>query len=155
MTTTTTVLIAILGIAGFVGLWCGVILLLAVTSGWSSLARRYRGRLPESEGEYQVTMGSAQIGWVTYNNIVNVSAGPLGVEMSLFPLFAIGAPALAFPWQALGDHRRGRAMGMFDRFSFSVDGDVTITLGGGAARMMDDAWKKWAHPHSRRAEAPT
>jgi hypothetical protein len=126
----------------FVGLWSGVTVLLAFLSGWTSLARTYRGALASvADG---VSMGSAIISRfgfpVNYNHILNVSVGGEGVELSVFPLFALASPRLLIPWSEMTECRSYRALGMFDRFSFRpARGGVKIALAGNAARMLTAA----------------
>lgn len=124
----------------FVAIWLGVNLLLSVISGWRSLARQYRGLLPEAAAE--ISMASGMIRMVSYNHIINFTVGRHGIGMSLFPLFAVTSPPLSIPWQAIRDCRRYQLMGMFDRFSFRVAG-VRVTASGAAARLLDDAWRQW------------
>src|SRR5688500_16599070 len=88
----------------FVGMWAGVTLLLAFLSGWTSLARTYRGRLTTVAAS--VPMGSGVMSRfaipTTYRNILNVAVGPEGVQLSVFPLFALGSPPIVIPWSDLG-----------------------------------------------------
>jgi hypothetical protein len=123
----------------FVGMWAGVTALLSFLSGWTSLARSYRGGLASVAGS--VSMGSGIISRfglpVSYNHILNVSVGGEGVELSLFPLFALTSPRLLIPWSDMAECRSYRALGMFDRFSFRpARCDVKIALAGNAARML-------------------
>jgi len=123
----------------FVGLWAGVTVLLAFLSGWTSLARTYRGGLAAVADA--VPMGSGILSRfgipVSYNRILNVSVGGEGVELSVFPLFALASPQLLIPWSELTECRSYRALGIFDRFSFRpARCGVKIALAGSAARML-------------------
>ncbi|MFL5382879.1 MAG: hypothetical protein ACJ8GN_10230 [Longimicrobiaceae bacterium] len=125
----------------FVALWAGVTLLLSFFSGWRSLAGTYRGRL--SVVERSVSMGSGMMSRFGFpasmNNVLNVAVGAEGVQLSLFPLFALGSPPLLIPWSEIANCRSYRALGLFDRLSFRpVQGDVKITLAGAAARMVGE-----------------
>src|SRR5215213_5601081 len=98
----------------FVGLWAGVTLLTAFISGWTSLAQSYRGRLATVADS--VGMGS---GFITrfgipmgYSSILNVAMGDEGVQLSLFPLFAIGSPPLLIPWSEMGQAESYRLFGL-------------------------------------------
>ena len=123
------------------GLWAGVTLLTAFISGWTSLARSYGGRLASVAD--RVGMGS---GFITrfgipmgYSSVLNVVMGDEGVQLSLFPLFALGSPPLLIPWSDMGQAESYRLFGLLERFSFRpVRGDVKITLTGRAARMLKD-----------------
>jgi hypothetical protein len=126
----------------FVGMWAGVTALLSFLSGWTSLARSYRGTLASVENS--VGMGSGIISRfglpVSYNHVLNVSVGGEGVELSLFPLFALTSPRLLIPWSDMAECRSYRALGMFDRFSFRpARCGVKIALAGNAARMLAEA----------------
>ena len=100
-------------------------------------ARRVAGGVGGVAAEVaeRVSMGSARMGSAffptAYNGILNVSVSAEGVGLSLFPLFAIGAPPLLIPWDAMGEFRTWTLFG-FPRFQFSV-GRVQVTLVGRAA----------------------
>src|SRR3954447_22178364 len=87
----------------FVGMWAGVTVLLAFLSGWTSLARSYRGSLASVADS--VSMGSAVMSRfglpVSYRGILNLSVGDEGVQLSVFPLFALASPRLLIPWSDL------------------------------------------------------
>ena len=126
----------------FVGMWAGVTTLLAFLSGWTSLAKSYRGSLASVADT--VPMQSAVMSRfglpVSYKHILNVSVGDEGVELSVFPLFALASPRLLIPWSEMVDCRTYRALGMFDRFSFRpARCGVKIALAGNAARMLTGA----------------
>jgi hypothetical protein len=123
----------------FVGIWAGVTVLIAFLSGWTVLARSYRGGLASVAAS--VSMGSAIMSRfglpVSYKHILNVAVGAEGVELSVFPLFALASPRLLIPWSDMAECRSYRALGMFERFSFRpARGDVKIALAGSAARML-------------------
>lgn len=133
----------------FAALWAGVTLLLSFLSGWSSLAGTYRGRLSSVEGV--VGMGSGMMSRFGFpasmNNVLNVAVGAEGVQLSLFPLFALGSPPLLIPWSDLAGCRSYRLFGLFERFTFRpARCDVKVTLSGRAARMLRDAVAAQGHP---------
>lgn len=134
---------------GFAAIWAGVTLLLSFLSGWSSLAGTYRGRL--SSVRYAVGMGSGRMSRfglpTNLNNVLNVAVGAEGVQLSLFPLFALGSPPLLIPWSDLAGCRSYQRFGMFDRFAFRpARCDVKITLSGRAARLLRDVVAAQGHP---------
>jgi len=138
----------------FAALWAGVTLLLSFFSGWSLLARTYRGQLSSVEGA--VGMGSGMMSRfglpASMNNVLNVAVGAEGVQLSLFKPFALGSPPLLIPWSDLAECRSYQLFGMFDRFAFRpARGDVKITLSGRAARMLRDAVAAQGHPALRPA----
>jgi len=133
--------VALLFPIAFAVMWLGVTLLLSFLSGWTSLARTYRGRL--SSVERTVSLGSGVMSRfglpASYNHVLNVAVGAEGVQLSLFPLFAVGSPPLLIPWRDVAGCRSYRSLGMFDRFTFRPAlCDVQITLAGAAARMLSD-----------------
>jgi hypothetical protein len=126
----------------FAGAFAGITVLMPFISGWTSLAREYRGRLTSVTDS--VWMGSGYVSRfgipVGYGNILNVSIGPEGVQLSLFPLFALGSPRLLIPWSDMGPCESWRILGVMDRFSFRpVRCGVKITLAGSAARLVKEA----------------
>ncbi|HEU4560158.1 MAG TPA: hypothetical protein VFS20_20070 [Longimicrobium sp.] len=70
------------------------------------------------------------------------TVGPYGIGIAPPPWSALLSPPLAIPWQAIGAGYRYQELGRFDRFGFMV-GDIEITATGQAARMLDEAWRRW------------
>jgi hypothetical protein len=135
----TTILVVALFPVAFAAIWSGVTLLLAFVSGWTSLAKVYRGRLTTVASSVSMSSGGiSRFGFpVSYRNVLNVAIGAEGVELSVFPLFGLGSPRLMIPWSHIGPCDSYRWLGMMDRFSFRPIGcDVKITLAGGSARML-------------------
>ncbi|HEV7588882.1 MAG TPA: hypothetical protein VGO40_12270 [Longimicrobium sp.] len=133
--------LVVLNSIAFAGLFAGVTLLLSFFSGWTSLARAYRGGLATVTD--RVWMGSGGMNRfgipVRYRNCLNVSVGDEGVQLSVFPLFALASPRLLIPWSDVGACQSYRLLGLMDRFSFRpVLCDVKITLAGSAARMVKE-----------------
>jgi len=133
--------LAVLDLVAFAGMWAVVTLLISFFGGWTSLARTYRGRL--SAVDRTVWMGSGRLSRfglpARYQTCLNVSVGPEGVQLSVFPLFALGSPPLLIPWSDVGSCRSYRILGLMDRFSFRpVMCNVKITLAGRAARMLKE-----------------
>ena len=121
-------------------MWLAIALLLSALSGWRSLARRYRGQLPQVEG--RIAMASGSMRKFALNHVVTFTTGPHGIGMAMFGPFALVSPPLAIPWEEVEECRRYQALGMFDRFAFRAGG-VRVTANGAAARLLDDAWRKW------------
>ena len=125
-----------------VAMWAFVTLALAHFGGWAALAESYRGALGGVErSEWMASGAFNRFGLpASYGNCLNVAVGPEGVQLSVFPLFALGAPRLLIPWRDVGRCRSWRMLGIADRFAFSPLGSgVKITLHGRAARVVRNA----------------
>jgi hypothetical protein len=82
----------------FIGLWFGISYLLSATGGWRALARCYPDEASSSEGQ-RFRFQSAQVGWVNYNNCVNVIVSPTGLRLSVFAPFRFGHRPIFIPWR--------------------------------------------------------
>jgi hypothetical protein len=80
----------------FIGLWAGVLFLLALMGGWSSLAQHYQSQADFSGKKWYFQSG--RLGWVNYNGCLTVGSNYRGVYLAVFPLFRPGHPALFIPW---------------------------------------------------------
>ena len=130
-----------LQLVALAGFGAAVSVLMALFGGWRSLARSYRGRLAAASDRVWMGSGSIHRSGIParYVNILNVAVGDEGVQLSLFPLFAVGSPPLLIPWSDVGTCRSWRVLGLLDRFSFrAVDCGVKITLFGSAARLVKE-----------------
>lgn len=132
--------------------WSGVCVLISFVTGWRGLAADYRGRLDAVDG--RVSMSSGRMGIGNYNNVLNVAVGPRGMELSVFPLLAVGSPPLAIPWSDVVPVRRYRLLGMFDRLQLRIGGRVTLVLAGSAARLVEQALGRSAAATPGAAEVP-
>lgn len=83
----------------FAGLWLGVLYLLSAIGGWGTLARYYPA-VASAEGE-RFRFQSAQLGWVSYNNCVNVTVSPAGLRLSVLAPFRFGHRPISVPWQGI------------------------------------------------------
>jgi hypothetical protein len=85
--------------------WCGVVLLLSVISGWRRLARDY------AAGDRKVT-GQARsgvigmVGMISYRFVLTVHVNKEGFFMEVLAPFRIGQPRLFIPWDAVSSHKR-------------------------------------------------
>jgi hypothetical protein len=138
MTNLSQSLLFLLMFAGVVAAGLTISMLLSVISGWRSLARSYRGRLPHVEASARA---GASIGGVPHAGMT-IAVGPYGIGLVPLP-WDVGSPPLALPWRAIRSCRRNRLFGRFDRFTFWVN-EVEVTATGAAAQLLDDAWQTWA-----------
>jgi len=80
----------------FIGMWVGIISLLARVGGWSRLAREYP--VPgEVRGE-SLYWRSARMGVVNYSGCLNLTANETGMLLAVSRLFSVGHAAFFVPW---------------------------------------------------------
>lgn len=92
-------LIPPLGLAFFVGLWCLVVKVLAM-SGWQRLATHYQvDRLPAVP---MFRLGQASVGGIRYRGAMQAGASAEGLSLKTGFPFGIGHPPLLIPWSAIG-----------------------------------------------------
>lgn len=73
--------------------------LLAALGGWKALAAAYPPT-EEPPGE-RFAWRSMRIGWVNYNNCVNLVAGRFGLHFSMVFLLRLGHPPFYVPWSEI------------------------------------------------------
>jgi hypothetical protein len=82
-----------------VGIWCGVVFLLASIGGWHRLAKFYAtNKRPSTKG---VTMQSGMIGMMSYGNCLGIHVEPGGFFLSILLPFRFAHPTLFIPWEAI------------------------------------------------------
>lgn len=111
-------------------LWCFVVWLMSLVSGWQRMARHFAAgaRQPAGKAFRHVT---ARIGWVHYKHVLEVHVGQAGVFLSLPWLFRIGHAPLLLPWSALRHLGRRRQLFLeWDRFEVEKAG-VRLMLPAG------------------------
>lgn len=127
------ILLVLMAGGGLAALGFMVGTILNLVTGWTALARSYRGRLPHVEASASAKMsmrGLSRTG-------IMFTVGPYGI--GLLPALS---PPLALPWREIQSCRRYRMFGHLERFTFMVDG-VEVTATGAAVQLLDDAWQKW------------
>lgn len=81
----------------FVVAWCGICLALAHFGGWSALSRWYAQ--VSGFGGRRFHFRSARFGgWVGYNGALTIGADPVGMHLSVWPIFRVGHAPLFIPW---------------------------------------------------------
>ena len=136
----------------FAILWLGITALLAMLSGWPSLAKRFPA-IPSAVGK-RLGFVSASIGplaWfpVSYSRCLFLTVGPAGVAVSILFPFRLLSPPFWLPWSAVAS--------VTERSSFfgrSVvvrlrDSPVRLSFRGGAGRSVLAAYSA-----ARRSNAP-
>lgn len=97
-------LFPVLFFPAFIGLWCGVCYLLSKMSGWRDLAEKYPLTAPFT-GETH-SWQSGRMGACSYRSCLILGVNHQGLYLSVFPIFAIGAPPLLIPWPAVSGVKR-------------------------------------------------
>ncbi len=92
-------------LAGIVGLWVVVLIVISHLGGWASLAEQYRGLEPFAGSSWSFQSG--QFRWLAnYNNCLTIGADPRGLFLSVFPLFRVAHPPLFVPWREISVSRK-------------------------------------------------
>jgi hypothetical protein len=103
-------------------LWCSVSFLIGFVSGWFSLSRRFI-KQSEPYGETRSAgpffYGVCMRFWLSYNQVIRMTAAEDALYLSVFFLFRIGHPPLCIPWKEI---QLGRTKFLWRRF-------VVLTLG--------------------------
>lgn len=87
-------------------IWCGVLKLLSLVSGWAALGRQFpAGERPVSGEEHRWVSG--MVGSVRHKGTLTLRLAPDGLFMETGRLFSIGHPRLFIPWSAM---RKGEPM---------------------------------------------
>ncbi len=93
----------------FIAVWCGVGFIVARTSGWSLLARRFR--LETSFTGPTWSWQRAQMRYATgYNGCLIVGADPSGLYLATMFFFRIGHPPLLLPWHEVALRKQGKIL---------------------------------------------
>jgi len=92
----------------FVGMWCGVALLLSRIGGWHRLAEEFAANGDPTGTRF--SMQSAKVGWVTYSNCLTIYGSENGLYLAPWRLFRLGHPPLFIPWEAIHNPTRRRVL---------------------------------------------
>ncbi|MCR9142432.1 MAG: hypothetical protein NXI24_09290 [bacterium] len=80
-------------------LWASVLTLTSRLGGWHRLAQSYPDEhVPEKYSEF---MSSGRMGWMNYNGVLKMHAGPRGLHIAVILPFRPGHPPICIPWHAL------------------------------------------------------
>lgn len=90
------ILLVVLVIISFIGVWKFVCFLLSRASGWSRLATHYRAGSKFSGTQW--TSQSGRLGWVSYRSILILGANPDGLYVAVSSFFRTGHRPLLIPW---------------------------------------------------------
>jgi hypothetical protein len=94
----------------FAAMWFGVTGLLAVLSGWTSLATYWRAQGALAGERFRITSASMGVRLlpVGYGNCLSVTVSDRGLGVSLFFLFRFLCPPLFIPWSDISSVTEGR-----------------------------------------------
>lgn len=81
----------------FIAVWCGIVFLLSLVSGWRELSQYYGSTAPFNGPRFWFQSVSMRLR-VGYNNCLIVGANTEGLYVSILFPFRIGHPPLLFPW---------------------------------------------------------
>jgi len=89
----------------FVLFWCAILCLIAVLSGWATLAERFR--LASTFSGPTWSFQSARMRWTShYGNCLTVGADATGLMLSVLFLLRPGHPPLFVPWSEISVAKR-------------------------------------------------
>jgi hypothetical protein len=109
----------------FLCLWMLVGALISVVSGWFSLARVYRTRVPFDGAKWR--MQSGQMRYIMgYNNVLTIGASPQGLYLASMFLFRFMHPPLLIPWSEVKVQRKKGWV--FEYVTFTLGHELAIPL---------------------------
>jgi len=134
--------------AFFLVAWVAVTVLLAVLSGWPSLARRFRtGDRPSGT---PMRGQVSRIGLVTERNVTGLVVSDRGLYLwALWP-FRLLRPPLLIPWSAIRSVRERPVLWM-PTYVVDVGASVEIAL----RKKAYDAIRPFLPPNARQGESPS
>jgi hypothetical protein len=102
----------------FIAVWCGIVFLLSLVSGWRELSEYYRTVAAFNGPRFWFQTASMRLR-VGYNNCLIVGANTEGLHVSILFPFRIGHPPFFFPWVDISvTEKRGFLLRGFElRFS--------------------------------------
>jgi hypothetical protein len=118
-------LFAVMFPAYFLFLWIFVSAIISLVSGWFSLAKVYRTRVPFQGRKW--TMQNGQMRWrVNYNHALTFGVSPQGFYMASMFLVRFMHPPLLVPWSEI---RVQKTQGwMFEYVTFTLGHELAIPL---------------------------
>ncbi len=117
-------------------LWCAVLAVISLASGWRSLADRFRAESPPPDHRQWMVSGS--LGWVDFNSSLVVGHSEAGLHLAAFPLFRPFHPPLLIPWSAIsGRVRRRYWLRLCDTLEIAGDRTLQLRLPVGTTRRFE------------------
>jgi hypothetical protein len=129
----------------FVALWCLILFLISVVSGWHSLARRFRCTREFARDAW--TFRSAYMRYLShYGTCLSFGADSSGLYLSVFPIFRVGHPPLFIPWSEVTVTRGETGIPFFKRRKLllgreeSIPLSISVSLAENLQRAAGPAW---------------
>jgi len=126
-----------------IALWLLVSALISYIGGWTTLAKRFRLRVPFTEERWLGQSG--QMRWIAgYGNCLTVGCNHQGLYLAMMPLFRFRHPPLLVPWDEITITRRRIVFFRMVRFGLGRELDIPIYLRARLAdRMRRSAGDRW------------
>ena len=120
-------------LAGFIVMWCVVLVLLSLVGGWSALAGNYR--LKESfNGKWHHCSG--YLGWVGYGSCLKLGADQKGFYMGMLWPFRLAHPPLCIPWRDVKAQQKGFGWFKTVTFHFTQHPSVPLRISARVAKTL-------------------
>jgi hypothetical protein len=109
----------------FLCLWVLVSAIISFVSGWFSLARVYRARIPFQGARWRLQRGKMRY-LVGYNNILAIGVSQQGLYLAVLSLFRFMHPPLLIPWSEV--KVRKKKGWVFESVTFTLGHELAIPL---------------------------
>lgn len=132
------ILIPLLFVPAFAGLWLFLTWLLSRLSGWGRIANHYAGDF-EGEVRREFRGASIRLSFVNYSFCIVFRTGPVGLGMGVLLPFRCEHPTIFVPWSEVTVAQEGR--GLFSRpvLRFGRCADVGVRIGPALAGDLREA----------------
>ncbi len=112
----------------FIAIWLLVSAVIAYIGGWTTLAKRFRLRMP-FVGE-RWTRQSGQMRWIVagYHNCLTVGGNRTGLYLAMMLLFRFRHPPLLIPWDEITISRQRILFFNYVRFGLGRELDIPLYL---------------------------
>jgi hypothetical protein len=122
----------------FVGAWVLASLLISLAGGWAQLSHDFRTRDEPRGPRWRFQSARLRFG-VGYNGVLTFAVDPMGLWISIFPLFRVGHPPLFIPWREMTATRERAMRSEVLKLRFQRHPSITLTIRGSLARKMEAA----------------
>jgi hypothetical protein len=133
----------------FGAMWLGICSVLAILSGWPSLAADFRASERATGDVFRFVSGSMGLAVfpVSYGSCLFITVAPTGIHISILFLFRIFSPPLFIPWAEVESVEEKRFL-LFRSTSIRIRGHwPKITLRGQSAQRVAAVYAQWSSQH--------